>query len=173
MKSSQDGIFPAAENNILEDTVIDLLAEVLGEDENETLTVSAANDRHNMSKISFQAVVQPKQILRNDLLNGTYKVKPTMIAKEGRVAWLALSHVDHFPIPFDSTSDNQQAYRVKVNLAKPGTIHAHRILGDSDLYEQSDPSLRLTVQYRQGEKDSGQGSFRQWARRTLPYQHTG
>lgn len=117
MKSSQDGIFPAAENNILEDTVIDLLAEVLGEDENETLTVSAANDRHEMSKISVRAVVQPKESLRKDLLNGTYKVNPTMIAKDGHVAWLALSHVDHFPVPFDSTSDNQQVFRVKVDLA--------------------------------------------------------
>lgn len=163
MKSSQERIFQAAENNILEDPVIDLLAEVLGEDENETLTVLAANDRHKMSKTSVQAAVQPKQSLRNDLLNGTYKVKPTMKAKDGHVAWLALSHIDHFPIRLDSTSDNQQVFRVKADLAKPGTIHAHRILGDSDLYEQSDPALRLAIQYCQGEKDSGQGSSWQWA----------
>lgn len=163
MKSSQERMFPAAENKILEHPVIDLLAEVLGEDENETLTVLAANDRHKMSKTSVQAAGQPKQSLRNDLLNGTYEVKPTMKAKDGHVAWLALSHIDHFPIRLDSTSDNHQVFRVKADLAKPGTIHAHRILGDSDLYEQSDPALRLAIQYCQGEKDSGQGSSWQWA----------
>lgn len=117
MKSTQDRFFPPAENNIFEDPVIDLLAEVLGEDEHKTLTVSVANDRHKMSKASVQAVGQPKQSLRNDLLNGTYKVKPTMMAEGGHVAWLALSHFDHFPIPLDSTSDNQQVFRVKDDLA--------------------------------------------------------
>ncbi|KAH8782955.1 hypothetical protein F5883DRAFT_537499 [Diaporthe sp. PMI_573] len=158
MKSSQDRIFPAAANNILEDPVIDLLSGVLGEDENETSTVSAANDRHNMSKTSVQAVGQPKQSLRNNLLNGTYKVKPTMPAKGKHVVWLSLGHYDHFSIPLDPTSDNQQVFRLRADLAKPGTIYAHRILGDSDLYEQSDPALQLAIQYCQGEKNSGQGS---------------
>lgn len=163
MKSSQDQIFPAAENNILEDPVIDLLAEVLGEDENETLTVLAANDRHKMSKTSVQAEDQPKQSLRDGLLNGTYEVIPTMVAKDGHVAWLALSNIDHFPIPLVSTSDNRQVFRVKAHLAKPGTIHTHRILGNTDLYEQSDPALRLAIQYCQREMDSGQRSSWQWA----------
>ncbi|KAG6362754.1 hypothetical protein INS49_007847 [Diaporthe citri] len=163
MKSSQDQIVLAAENNILEDPVMDLLAEVLGEDENETLTVLAANDRHTMSKTSVQAVDQPKQSLRDGLLNGTYEVTPTMMAKDGHVAWLALSNIDHFPIPLDSTSDNQQAFRIKADHVKPGTIHTHRILGNTDLYEQSDPALRLGIQYCQGEEDSGQRSSWQWA----------
>lgn len=60
IKSSQNQIFPAAKNNILEDPVIDLLAKVLGEDENETLTILAANDQHKMSKISVQAADQLK-----------------------------------------------------------------------------------------------------------------
>lgn len=46
IKSSQDQIFLAAENNILEDPVINLLAKVLGEDENETLTVLATNNQY-------------------------------------------------------------------------------------------------------------------------------
>lgn len=83
MKSSQDGIFPEAENNILEDPVMDLLAEVLGEDKSKTLTVSAANNQHNTSKTPVQIVSQPKQSLQNDLFNGTYKVKVTIIAKDG------------------------------------------------------------------------------------------
>lgn len=86
-----------------------------------------------------------------------------MVAKNRHIAWLALSHIDHFRIPLDSTSDNQQVFRIKADLAKPGTIHAHRILGDSDLYEQSDPALRLAIQYCQGGKDSGQASSWQWA----------
>ncbi|KAL1861461.1 hypothetical protein Daus18300_008855 [Diaporthe australafricana] len=164
IKSSQDQHFQSSENkNILEHPVIDLFAGVLEEDENETLTVSAANDRHKMNKTSVQAVVQPKQNLRNELSNGTYMVKPTMMAKDGHVAWLSLSHIDHFPVPLDSTSDNQQVFRVKADLAKPGTIHTHRILGDSDLYEQSDPALRLAIQYCQGGKDGGQESSWQWA----------
>lgn len=86
-----------------------------------------------------------------------------MKAKGGHVAWLALSHHDHFSITLNPTSNNQQVFRLRAHLAKPVTIHPHRILGDSDLYEQSDPALRLAIQYCPGEKDGGQGFSWQWA----------
>lgn len=163
IKSSQDQIFPAAENNILEDPVINLLAEALGEDENETLTVSATNDQYKMSKTSVQAVDQPRQSLRDGLLNATYEITQTTKAKDESVAWLNLSKVTKFPIPLDSTTHNQKMFRVRADLAKPDTIHPHRILGDTGLYEDSDPALRLGIQYCPAEKDSGQSSSWRWA----------
>jgi hypothetical protein len=139
----------SADDNILEHPVIDLLSGVLEEDENEILIVSAVNDGHKTSTTSTQAVASRTQSFRTNLLNGTYNSTPTMRAKDGRVAWLYLSAYDHFPVLLDPKSNNQQKFRLRVHLAEPGMVYPHRILGDSDLYEQSDPALRLAIQHCQ------------------------
>lgn len=147
----------------MEDPVINLLAEALGEDENETLTVSATNNQYKMSKTLVQAVDEPRQSFQDGLLNGTYEITRSMDAKNKPVTWLNLSYITKFPIRLDPTNRDQKVFRVRADLAKPDTIHPHRILGSTGLYEHSDPALRLGIQYCPAEKDSGQRSSWQWA----------
>lgn len=98
-----------------------------------------------MSKTSVQAVDQPRQSLWDGLLNGTYKITRSTEAKDKPIAWLALSNINHFLIPLDSTSNKQQVFRVKADLAKPDTIHPHQIRGNTGFYEYSNPALWLGI----------------------------
>lgn len=42
---------------------------------------------------------------------------------------------------------------MKADITKSGTIHKQQILGDFNLYKQSDPALGLAIQYCQREKE--------------------
>lgn len=164
-ESSQDMICQAAENKVLSHPVIDLFAEILGEDKHEMLTIPTVNDRHKITKTSIQGSIDEKQSLRHGLLSGTFiaHISPATKAKHGHVGWLHLSHFTHFPVPLSPTNKDQQAFILRADLTEPGTIHPHRILGSFDLYEPSDPALRLGIQYCPAGKDGGPEGSWVWA----------